>query len=119
MKTLDEVIKIFDEHVGYTINKPDDVFRSALHYLKEYKEHMDIQEFKDLCHAHNQAKLSWLQLQEMFGKPVYYVNNENDRMHGWIIVYELHITEKGQFVMGTNDCYYPMKDYRFYRREYV
>ena len=64
-------------------------------------------------------KLSWLQLQEMFGKPVYYVNYDNPENKGWIILYELHITERGQFVIGTDECCFPLSEYKFYRREFA
>ena len=135
MKTLDNLIETFNDRIcgnrKYYGSWKDDLY-DAVRYLSEYRDHLKIEEerrrhddmydalrYSLLCHEHNQAKLSWLQLQKMFGKPVYFVLRDDKSLKGWIILHELHISACGNFVISTDDGCYPLADYDFYEREYA
>ena len=65
-------------------------------------------------------RLTWDNLEDMFGKPVYFVQKETNRnckAHGWIILYELHITASGSFVIGTDETQLKYEDCLFYNDE--
>ena len=134
MKTLSEVIEAFERAEKRWTNDPHSPleyseFRDALTYLRGYQNRLkeerdhdadiiDAYRYALLCHNHNQAKLGWVELQEMFGKPVFYVRKDDSSRKGWVIIYELHITECGLFLIGTDEHTYPLESYDFYRREF-
>lgn len=133
-KTLDDLIESFRLRYEGTYRYPgpwkDDCY-DAVRYLSEYRNHLKIQELKrdeddlvdalrfaELCRQHNQIRLSFDELQKMFEKPVYFVKKSDKNCKGWIILYEIHTTEKGHFVVSTDDSIKGMKDYDFYRNEF-
>lgn len=131
-KTLDQTIEALERREkGKGYGSWIDDLHDAVRYLKELRQKQTIEEMRAheddasdavryamMCLNRNQPKLSWLQLQERFQKPVYFVKNDDQSRKGWIIVYELHITECGQFVLSTDERLYSLDDYKFYEREF-
>ena len=71
MKTLDEVIIGIKEQMGLG----DPILIDALHYLKEYKDYQDtmcaLPDYYDWVHSADNPPLTWEQLKQMEGKPVW------------------------------------------------
>lgn len=132
-KTLDDLIESFSDRCksmgpGSWIDDCND----AVRYLSEYRNHLKIQELKrneedladalkyyELCREHLQAKLSFDDLRKMFGKPVYFVKKKDRNYKGWVVLYEIHTTECGHFVVGTDESIHGLEDYDFYRDEFA
>ena len=117
MKTLDEVI--FEAPYSPTPWEAD-----ALHYLKEYRKIEDeYEELKDWWaeeHAEN-VPLSWDELKQMDGKPVWWVHGECGE---WLTIYCVPIIGNDSVLYATTcsgvECWIYKKDmdkYQYFRKE--
>lgn len=113
MKTLDEVIAYFDNqtqqrHV-YLTEDAEDIYNDALHYLKEYRvvtdschkhgiasvwgqvlpdpEKTDWDKKLNFDNAYDNEPLTWSELKQMEGKPVWV---ENQFYKRWLIAYKVN-----------------------------
>jgi len=117
MKSLDEVIAYFDyqtqqRHV-YLTEDADARFAEALHYLKEYKKDQEdpdgdhqqlIKAQKLLSEFFQNEPLSWADLKEMVGKPVWVQWTVKGEWHhgDWNLVHAL-IDDRIWFVDGNGE----------------
>ena len=128
MKTLDEVIKAYEccqnvecDECPYKIlfndesHVPCDQFskdEDALHYLKEYRskhdEMLKMEEALGYCEMADNRPLTWSELKQMEGKPVW-VEDSNDRGE-WVL---LSGTEDEYLYFVYRDCV----EYKIYRDE--
>ena len=72
MRTLDEVIKNLEdgtEHLSAMLISRE-TWTDALQWLKGYKAHIELDKLRDKCEAENEP-LSWDELKQMEGKPVW------------------------------------------------
>lgn len=142
MKTLDEVIKAYEiclndnetscHDCPYTEFNAEgkwacslcgDCTEDALHYLKEYREkHDDIlrmEEALGYCEIMDNPPLSWDELKQMEGKPVW-VEYEKNGNH-WLIITDIKSNGAvGRGVYGENAPLYKDRigtDWQAYRKE--
>lgn len=128
MKTLDEVIKA--EEICSQIDAEcskcpykatakgwcEEKDRDALHYLKEYRK-LDSLEAVASPEDDN-PPLTWDELREMVGKPVWFVYDWNNTHHkGWILLDHM----EGIFIVDAKDCWAlsetNMDKWRAFRKE--
>ena len=130
-RSIDDVIDSMERKLKgeLTLTLVRDDYENALRYLHNYRDKLRIEEAKrdeDCIDAiryammdySGYAKLTWGELQSVFGKPVYCKNKKDDKAR-WIILWELHTTERGRFVISTDEKIYPVDDWDFYEREMV
>lgn len=92
MKTLDEVIIGIKEQMGLG----DPILIDALHYLNEYrmeqkilsdrKEHYEYWEHKYYAELEKNDPLTWEQLKQMKGKPVWVEYMDDKQQTGWALI---------------------------------
>ena len=88
MKTLDEVIAYFDNqtqqrHV-YLTEDAEDIYNDVLHYLKEYRA-LELAYIKAMADLEDNQPLTWQEIQQMEGKPVW-VEQCNGDTKGWLLI---------------------------------
>lgn len=115
MKTLDEVIKAFEicivdnggtckgcpysDENGEPICIGDDK-EDALHYLKEYQRYQNTpSRMVHMAMCDENDPLTWDELKQMLGKPVWV---EHKHYSKWLIVYEVY---ENSIVLDGNGCY--------------
>ena len=112
MKTLDEVINIM-EGVGLI-----DWGADALHYLKAYKEDRnDLTALRAYWkEQHENNALTWDELLQMVGKPVWY---EHEFWKGWIILGKVEQGVNCEMIPDREERWYIVKDgsAKAYRKE--
>jgi len=119
MKTLDEVIAYFDNqtqqrHV-YLTEDAEVIYNDALHYLKH------LQEYYEMSREHHEPNppLTWDELKQMEGKPVW-VEFEKNGNH-WLIITDIKSNGAvGRGVYGENAPLYKDcigTDWQAYRKE--
>lgn len=144
MKTLNEVIKVFETGMLFSDKPYDEAFREfnsdALHYLKEYRSdklkwEADWKSFhgfyvalKYWAEQQENPPLTWDEVKQMVGKPIWVEYNFRiddkdfrDKSKRWCIVREFkpwHDTEiiitENGFVLSKNE---QIKDWQAYRKE--
>lgn len=134
MKTLDEVIKalkICSTHQRCTDGCPYyrnecplyEMEKDALHYLREYyetKKHLacldDAEIRGDNTQVVNNQPLSWEELKQMEGKPVWY---EHEFWKGWIILGKVEQGVNCEMIPDREERWYIVKDgsAKAYRKE--
>lgn len=127
-KTMDEVIKVMDHiefcctncKLQFDCDEVECFLEDALHYLKEYRSEkamwevdrkwlLDwIEQYKEAREKHQQAvielkknpPLTWEELQQMEGKPVWFVYDwNNTHFKGWILLDHF----EGIFIVDAKD----------------
>lgn len=108
MKTLDEVI--FEAPYTPTPWEVD-----ALSYLKEYKELSKMWNDR-LDKENSNSALTWEQLKQMVGKPVWY---EHEFWKGWIILGKVEQGVNCEMIPDREERWYIVKDgsAKAYRKE--
>lgn len=108
MKTLDEVI--FEAPYTQTPWEVD-----ALSYLKEYKELSKMWNDR-LDKENSNSALTWEQLKQMEGKPVWY---EHEFWKGWIILGKVEQGVNCEMIPDREERWYIVKDgsAKAYRKE--
>lgn len=108
MKTLDEVI--FEAPYTPTSWEVD-----ALSYLKEYKELSKMWNDR-LDKENSNSALTWEQLKQMEGKPVWY---EHEFWKGWIILGKVEQGVNCEMIPDREERWYIVKDgsAKAYRKE--
>lgn len=109
MKTLDEVIIGIKEQMGLG----DPILIDALHYLKEYKDYQDtmcaLPDYYEWIHSADNPPLTWDELRQMEGKPVWIYEPYNGEWHGnWAVICSV-----GEYDFN-DDPYMSMTDDSFY-----
>lgn len=109
MKTLDEVIELCEKTLWFAYLPQDDTTTTAglaLHYLKEYQRyqntpsrngHMALVDYFE--ESQKNEPLTWDELKQMEGKPVWV---EHKHYNKWLIVYEVY---ENTIVLDGNGCY--------------
>lgn len=135
MKTLDEVIAYFDNqtqqrHV-YLTEDAEDIYNDALHYLKEYRDHVhyvevEQEDFERLYAQLNKAMdtnppLTWDELQEMVGKPVWVEEKPDNEWIGyWNVVKRLETFDDGsESILFISSEYYDEENYGIEWQSYL
>ena len=101
MKTLDEVIEALEicSQIDAECDKCpykstakgwcEEKDRDALHYLREYKKYTDtmcaLPDYYDWVHSADNPPLSWDELRQMEGKPVWVERCDGDTK-GWLLI---------------------------------
>lgn len=105
MKTLDEVIAELED---------EGLFADALHYLKEYKanqedpdgDHQQLEKSRALLQDfYRNDPLSWNELKQMKGKPVWVEANDG-QYKGWVIVGKFYSLLEKEDLDAHVDLYY-------------
>lgn len=112
--TINRINKYFKTRESKPMNHLDETLYCAVHHLSDYQQHLIIQ------NNIKNPRLTWANLEDSFGKPIHFIQKETKRncsANGWIILYELHITECGSFVIGTDGVQLKYEDCEFYRYE--
>ena len=136
MKTLDEVIKAMEycenhtcgEECGEKCPYQNEGFcyeEDALHYLKEYKDYQDtmcaLPDYYDWVHSADNPALTWEQLKQMEGKPVWveFLRDGESFDEEWIIVKDINevCMADTQGFGYTIDDYNADKGWQAYRKE--
>lgn len=89
MNTLNEVIKAFE----YTYENDPIAWTygvDALHYLKEYKKFDEtmcaLPDYYKWLHSEDNPPLSWDELKQMGGKPVWIKYMDDEQQTGWALI---------------------------------
>lgn len=107
MKVLDEVIMGLDicKNFSYCTHPQkgecpylhedntcdqNDLYRDALHYLKEYKKYNDtmcaLPDYYEWVHSADNPPLTWNELQQMEGRPIWIEKSQDDEIKGWLLI---------------------------------
>ena len=103
MKTLDETIKDIETCQGST-DCTSKWGNDALYYLKEYKEIMPDYVILQKYWAEEQENppLSWVELKQMIGKPVYEFEFAYGDGGRWVVIRDFEIEENEEYMVYTD-----------------
>lgn len=120
MKTLDEVIELCEKALWCAYLPKDDTTTTAglaLHYLREYREMKEHLACLDAVALHgedtqivNNPPLTWDELKQMEGKPVWVEDYFQNDVKTWCIV---------ERIVKDEDCEYVILDGIYFPKDYL